>query len=77
MLPPTMGQQEQGGFRNAPFPFLGLQLVDAIHHEGDDIDADDEEQKDAIHGCQVRLSDEVHRIPWLVCRAAWGFLTLG
>ena len=34
------GKQEQSVFRDAPFPLSGLQLVNAIHHEGDDIDSD-------------------------------------
>ena len=41
------------------------------------IDADDEEQKDAIHGCRVRLSDEVHRFPCFIGRTARCFFSIG
>lgn len=44
------GEQEQGAFGYTPFPFLGLQLVDAIDKENYGIYS-----KQAIYDCQVYI----------------------
>lgn len=32
------GEQEEGGFENAPLRFLGLKFVDAVYDEGEEIE---------------------------------------
>lgn len=49
------GKQEQGGFGYAPLPPFGFVLVNAVHEECNDIDAENVTRNYVVHSKQITL----------------------
>lgn len=43
------GEQEEGGFGDAPLRFLGLKLVDAVDDEGEEVEREEDSADDGKH----------------------------